>query len=600
MGLIELNEVDFTQKVENDIGGTLVLPKNHKLINHFEYMKDGKKGCNSPQYYKYSQEKYNEYCKNSFPIIDNILNNVSGVVLCGGAALWLYNQSCIYTPNTISIRSSANIPKDFDLFIYEEDDLLPEDLIASQNKKINDIIQILIGYNLNISTFLVKGVLTIQLSRKRYTTYTDLYLNTDLCIQIILRDYCSISEIIHSFDISCCSIAWDGKKTYLTHLASWSILNNINLVIPEYRSNTYEVRLIKYFNEKNFALLLPNLNIPNDCAILRLLSIEFNIHHVNSNVAIADAYIPKIDCFDVIYVPFGKKYEEVDYDKIISNNYMINLIDHSYIFIDRILKKNCYFILNKKKYFEVYNWYDYKKNTNYNFIKLKISDIVNKSSYIKWSKSYVKKNIIVYQDGYKLNDDLIKYIVKTDYEQFAQENNLEQIKSKLVEFNEKIRLPKRMSNGKLFVFKSLINKLVDYMSLLYNDDEILDFTICLNRDIPLTGSLHPSQQTPAEWYGEHYVDSIDTMSNNKTLTTVLTYSVIDEHIKSIEELSICPLCFENIHYLSTNVIKLKCGHIYHEYVDGVCAGVNTWFNKTKATPSCPECRIKYPKKDIEF
>ena len=57
---------------------------------------------------------------------------------------------------------------------------------------------------------------------------------------------------------------------------------------------------------------------------------------------------------------------------------------------------------------------------------------------------------------------------------------------------------------------------------------------------------------------------------------------------------ICSLCLNKIHHLSPNVIKLKCGHLYHESSDPDtdCRGIDIWLQKNN---SCPECRDVDPK-----
>ena len=575
-GLIELDRINYGQKICNDIGGALILPKKHKSIISVSNI-----------YYENRQENYNEFCIKYFFIIYNILNNVSGIALCGGAALWLYNQSCIHRPNIISILTSKTIPKDFDLFIYEEDDLSPEELIQSQNAKINNIISIITHYNYAINIVLVKGVLTMQLNVR---TIEDSVNKMPINIQIILRDYCSISEILHSFDISCCSIAYDGNKTYLTKLAEYSILNNINIVIPEYRSNTYEARLVKYFNNLNFALLLPNLQLSNDDKIICLPNMILNILHTDVNIAIADISIPKLEFLDISYKINNEA--QVDYDTI-TTNYMIDLYTHT--FMSRSLQKNCNLIVNGKKYFEKIMYFYKKQNFYDNFIQMPISEIVSIKTYKNWFASYIKKNIITYQDDYILNEYLIKDILKDNYEKFAEDNNIEEIKLQLIVLNEKILSRKKDAKlEQIYILNRLIYNLSRYIHSKYIErkDELLNFSICLNRDSPLTGSLHPSKQTCHEWYGERYVLQSDGDMQ------LLIKSFVDSHISSIE-MSPCPLCFEQIHYLHSNVITLKCGHIYHEYKDDVCDGINRWFEKNKK-PSCPECRTKYPKKEIVF
>jgi hypothetical protein len=568
-GLVELDDVNYNKNVINDIGGTLIIPKKHKSIT-----------MDSNIYYTNQQEKYNTYCSIYFPVVFDILNSVPGTALCGGSTLWLYNQSCIHRPNTISILTPKNIPKDFDIFLYEENDLSPEELNISQNKKINDIIQIIIKqHNIKIKSFLVKGVITLQLSSSIN--------NAKLYIQIILRDYHSISEILHSFDISCCAIGWDGKKTYLTKLAEWSILNSVNIVIPEYKSKTYEFRLIKYFNDKNFALLLPNINLSKTNDTLCLPNISFNIYYTDGNMAIADAYIPKPELLDMIYLSSN---DECDYDNITSN-YVINLFEATLT----NLQKNCYLIMKNKKYFEKIKCL-HKKDVFCNFIQSTISQIVPIESYKKWAQTYIKKNIIVIEEEYKLNKNFMKQILKDNYEKFAEDNDIENIILQLRALNEKIEIKKSPKmRGKILILNALIDKLAEYLYSLYNGDEVLDFNIYLNRDIPLTGSIHPCSQTPEEWYGEHYVKSA-TIKKYKTIREFIDKHISEECEKNAR---VCPLCFEKIHYLSENTITLKCGHIYHENKNDECEGINMWFSKHRPA-SCPECRTKYPKKERLF
>lgn len=576
-GLVELDDIDYGQIVYNDIGGTLIIPKKHKSITN-----------ESDVYYKNRQEKYNNYCINNFSVLFEILNTIPGIALCGGAALWLYNQSCVYRPNVISILTPKHIPKDFDLFIYEEDNLSPEELTISQNNKINEIIRIIIKNNLTVKTYLVKGVITMQLFTKNNN---DIAIINKLCIQVILRDYCSISEILHSFDIPCCAIAWDGKKTYLTRLAEWSILNGTNIVMPEYRSNTYELRLIKYFNDKNFSLLLPHLRLSNNNKIVYFTNIIFNIHYVDGNMAIADACIPKLDSLDIVYSS-QDKYEEIDYDKVL-NDYIIDFYNITYI--HKIVQKNCYLIMKNKKYFEKVNYIN--KNNFYNFVEMGISEIISMESYKKWITAHIKKNIIIFQDEYLLNENFIKETIGENYEKFAEDNNIEKIKLELKKLNEKLLIKKSPKiHGKIFILNTLINNFILYMISLYEsrNEEVLNFNIILNRDIPLTGALHPSGQSCKEWYGENYIES-NKITKYKTIKTF-----IDIHISNIlKDLKICPLCFEQIHYLSENIITLKCGHIYHECADDTCGGIYKWFEK-HSPPSCPECRTKFPKKLLEF
>lgn len=65
-------------------------------------------------------------------------------------------------------------------------------------------------------------------------------------IQIVLRIYKSVSEILTGFDIDCSGAAYDGKQVYVTPRALQSYVTQINHVDLSRRSPSYENRLSKY------------------------------------------------------------------------------------------------------------------------------------------------------------------------------------------------------------------------------------------------------------------------------------------------------------------------------------------------------------------
>lgn len=79
-------------------------------------------------------------------------------------------------------------------------------------------------------------------------------------VQIILRLYESISQILHGFDIGCSGVGYDGKHVYFTSLSKFSYEYMANVVDPSRRSTTYEKRLKKYY-DRGFQLILPYLDI---------------------------------------------------------------------------------------------------------------------------------------------------------------------------------------------------------------------------------------------------------------------------------------------------------------------------------------------------
>jgi hypothetical protein len=80
-------------------------------------------------------------------------------------------------------------------------------------------------------------------------------------MQIILRLYTCITEIIHGFDLDSSCICYDPntKGIYLTERCKFAFSHMTNVVNMERTSSTYEYRLNKY-RERGFHVFIPNHN----------------------------------------------------------------------------------------------------------------------------------------------------------------------------------------------------------------------------------------------------------------------------------------------------------------------------------------------------
>ncbi|KAI1415647.1 ankyrin [Hypoxylon sp. FL1857] len=78
-------------------------------------------------------------------------------------------------------------------------------------------------------------------------------------VQIVLRVYKSISEILTGFDIDCSGAAYDGSQVYCTPRALASYITQINPIDLSRRSPSYENRLSKY-SHRNFEVYWPELD----------------------------------------------------------------------------------------------------------------------------------------------------------------------------------------------------------------------------------------------------------------------------------------------------------------------------------------------------
>lgn len=78
-------------------------------------------------------------------------------------------------------------------------------------------------------------------------------------VQIVLRIYKSISEILTGFDVDCSCAAYDGKQVYLAPRALAAYITQINRIDLTRRSPSYENRLSKY-THRGFEVFWPSLD----------------------------------------------------------------------------------------------------------------------------------------------------------------------------------------------------------------------------------------------------------------------------------------------------------------------------------------------------
>lgn len=65
-------------------------------------------------------------------------------------------------------------------------------------------------------------------------------------IQVVLRLYKSVAEVLAGFDVDACCVAYDGERVWATPRAKRALNGMVNVVDPSRQSLTYESRLFKY------------------------------------------------------------------------------------------------------------------------------------------------------------------------------------------------------------------------------------------------------------------------------------------------------------------------------------------------------------------
>jgi len=77
--------------------------------------------------------------------------------------------------------------------------------------------------------------------------------------QVILRLYRTPSEVLHGFDVDCCSVGYDGENLWITQRAYYALSHGYNTVNFNRLSASYEYRLVKY-GLRGIAIKIPDFD----------------------------------------------------------------------------------------------------------------------------------------------------------------------------------------------------------------------------------------------------------------------------------------------------------------------------------------------------
>jgi hypothetical protein len=164
-------------------------------------------------------------------------------------------------------------------------------------------------------------------------------------IQVILRLYNSIAQVISGFDLDSSAVAFDGEHIYAMPRYIRAVQNGYNLIDPKRQSTTYHIRLCKYlsrgyaiadpglqWNRINFAKLKPTNKVHGIASVLKNLNQKINYQNKSDyqNIILPRKcnynYKLFVKHFYLTYMqynfrPYRHKYEhDIDFDKFIEQN----------------------------------------------------------------------------------------------------------------------------------------------------------------------------------------------------------------------------------------------------------------------------------------
>jgi hypothetical protein len=340
-------------------------------------------------------------------------------------------------------------------------------------------------------------------------------------IQLILRLYNTVSEILHGFDLGSSAVGFDGANVYFTSLSKFSFENMVNIIDCTRRSTTYENRLIKYF-DSGFSIVLPNIDMKK---------LKTNYHKYNLS--------------EVCELPFMT----FSYTDIIGNSIRLNKF-HTQAGNDVITDYDFYGSLNsadgESKYMLLrYNLTELIKGKNRFVIRIDLNEEISilqskglepKSWKLNFNKQFVDVAFIewnynklmmdILNNDKILIDKIRKYINVVDVKEFVNEIYLSDL-SKDIRASKISDVINRQKNKVKQDFASLETK----------------FALNWITETPstqLTSSINPIIEDNSQWYGEYYLNDDDLaakLEENKSsvICTVPKVDIVTRHVFETEE-----------------------------------------------------------------
>ena len=308
----------------------------------------------------------------------------------------------------------------------------------------------------------------------------------NLKIQIVLRLYNTLSEILHGFDLGSSAVGFDGKDVYFTSLSKFCYENMVNIYDGTRRSTSYEYRLQKYLNN-GFKIVLPNLDIKklrtqyfkyNLSEVCELPFMPFVYHNLDRNMIFISDFVNKNSSMsqsDYLLADFDLYDGELDaatYMKLNQFN-LDQLVKGEDKFMRyKTVNKEIAMILNKKE--KINTW-----KLNFDVPILTQGTVV--SFYGKLFKDY-KQNKLTFKNIVKsfsvLEPKEILSNLVTDTEHKFMESLMDKQKEKLFEQLDRV-----------------------------NKDTNVHW-ITENATTQLTSSFNPIIEDPKVWYGDLYLDLV--------------------------------------------------------------------------------------------
>lgn len=370
-------------------------------------------------------------------------------------------------------------------------------------------------------------------------------------VQIILRAFRNIAQVLHGFDVPSSSVGFDGQFTFFTKLSLISYKWNVNVVWVKYASTTYELRLVKYFM-RGFALLMPHFN----AALFDRDGQSGDVCSKNRReLMLSNKIVLKIYGSKLGYAIGAIMYA----GKIISDYDDTSKMSECYANVHQIATNGNRFTCS------------INSRSPIQLKPMQLNEIMSKSSFMETVYFILAKlvntngmiNIKILKEIFKVPTALIAELIDPVYDAIK-------------------------SGASRITLKNALTAFVENLSNMYDKraSEPFSFVIMSDPSSQHTVSLNPINITPKEWYGASYCDIMLSPTTYHTMPAKSTDQPTDDKT--------CALCLAPTS--NVNVVILPCRHVFHMTYDAEteCGGfievVKTMDGK------CPTCRTKHTTK----
>lgn len=269
-----------------------------------------------------TSKEFREYFRKTYKLFKSV--NFDHILIAGGSI------------TDIMCNKPVN---DFDLFVYgiestEDANNLVYDTVRGM---IEDYKKYHPGDRQRVRVTNAENSLTLQLGSVK--------------IQIIYRLYHNKSEILHGFDFGGCALGYDGVHVRTTRLGKFACEYKANVVDLSRRSTTFESRLLKYLQKKDFKIIMLEFDmfVPDFTAlkyglvsVIELPYLSFGVRKTSHNRM---EYEPVTVSKTELKSDSKSQLDKSDYESGQTNRHIIKMspgVDTSYaLFMDHYKNKYC-------------------------------------------------------------------------------------------------------------------------------------------------------------------------------------------------------------------------------------------------------------------